>query len=69
MDKSVDMDVSEVHMPWTDGEIFGKNNGCNTADHGSARWTQNNGHGLSRDTSDEQIIWCDSAAFRKFIAF
>ena len=50
-------------------EFFSRRNGCNTADHASARWTQHCCHGLRWDPGDNENVRRVSLAFRAFMGF
>ena len=62
-------DVKELFMPLTGIELFNKRNGCNMADHASARWTQHCCHGLTWDPWEYDNVWRVSQAFKAFMGF
>ena len=56
-------------MPMTGLEFFRKKNGCNTAVHESASWTQHCFHGIAWEPWDNENVWRFSQAFRAFTVF
>ena len=60
-------DVKEVLMPLKGTELFNKDGTCSRGDQGSAHWTQNNCHGLSCDTWDNDNVVRVTHAFQSFM--
>ena len=62
-------DVKEVLMPLKGTELFNKDGTCSKGDQSSARWTQNNCHGLSWDPWDNDNVMSVTQAFQLLMGF